>query len=394
MDNPRVALVCHEYPPYHIGGVGSHCHDLARFLSSKKVPITVFCGRRPKRTEERINDYLTVVRLPFADVALRAYWFQLQNYSLLREELKNFDIVHAVSPQSGAVAAFLAKDQPLVTTIHAVPRSSSKVFFNTPLYSWSIRELLSNLFEVPTNQWLTKLCLIKSSKVVVVSHTLLKEVATFFPEFPVAKATVIPNGIDFDKLTKIKHRFGTSIQSDSADVLFYGRLVWEKGVTYLIEAASKLRQRYPTIRVKLIGKGPLFNKLRQIVRLSGLSQNVSFLGHLPQDSVLKEIITSTVVVLPSTYEAGSVALLEAMGCGKPIVAFDYPFTREVVRNNHAGLLATPCSSADLAEKIEVLLNDRGLRSTLGQNAFQFVFNENNWEMLADQYIELYRKLLT
>lgn len=354
---------------------------------------TVFCGGSAERKEERINDYLSVIRLPFPDVALRAYWFQLWNCSFLRRSLGHFDIVHAINPQSSAICAFVKPIRAaLISTMHEIPRFRSKAFFDAPLRNWTLREFLSSFLETPMNEYLYKVCFRESSKIISVGHFTLEEAKVAFRPFPIAKATVIPNGIDFERIDKEK-RGGSEGLATDADILFYGRLAWVKGVVHLLEAARSLKNDFPSIKIKVIGTGPLLDRLRTMVHVSGLSHNVDFLGHLAShDSVVAEIARSSIVALPSIYEANSIGLLEAMACRKPIVAFDYPFTREVLKDGYTGLLARPRDSKDLSNKIGMLLDDRRLRKSLGDNAYQHVLKEHNWERLADKYVELYRQL--
>ena len=393
MDNPRVALVSHEYPPYQIGGVGSYCYDLARFLSKKRVPTTVLCGRSAKREEERINDYLAVTRVPFPDLPLRAYWFQVRNYSFLRRAFRDFDVVHAINPQSSGLVTLprlVAHD--FVTTMHGVPKYRSRAFFNAPSNYWTLRELVSNTYEAAVDHALHELCFKNSSRIVAVSRNSLQEARAAFHHFPVDKATVIPNGIDFQRINRIRDSVKKSDQADDESVLFYGRLVWIKGILQLVEAVATLKTDLPGIRLKIAGMGPLLDTLRQVVRKLNLTENVQFLGYLSQDRVIAETIRSGIVALPSSYEAGSIGHLEAMACGKPLVAFDYPFIREYVTSHETGLLAKPGDSADLAAKIRLLVDDRRLRDTLAHNAFKFTFERHNWEMLAEKYRDLYRGL--
>ena len=66
--------------------------------------------------------------------------------------------------------------------------------------------------------------------------------------------------------------------------------------------------------------------------------------------MISVIRRSLAVVLPSSYEGASLALLEAMACSKPVIALDYPFTREIIKNYNSGLLALPDDEMDLAQK--------------------------------------------
>jgi glycosyltransferase involved in cell wall biosynthesis len=394
MDNPSVALIGHEYPPYHIGGVGSYTYELARFLSRRKVATTVFCGKSANVSEEQVNDYLKIVRLPLLDVPLRAYWFQAQNWRFLRRAIADYEIVHIISPQSAALVALAkGKNSHLLTTVHGMPRFNAKAFFEAQVSDWTLREFLYNFFEAPIDEMLLKLCFNRSTKIVFVGLNVLRETNAVFHGVPAEKIACIPIGIDFEKIESLKGSLGENPRKEEGCILFYGRLVWVKGIFHLIEAVAKLRRHFPDVRLRIIGRGPSLKKLRELVCKLDLNRSVDFLGHLPNHTdVIREIVRSSVVVLPSTYEAASLAVVEAMACGKPTVAFDYSFAREVIENFRTGLLAKPGDSTDLAEKIRIVLDDKGLQSMLGDNAFEHAYRHHNWESLVNSYIELYREV--
>jgi N,N'-diacetylbacillosaminyl-diphospho-undecaprenol alpha-1,3-N-acetylgalactosaminyltransferase len=110
---------------------------------------------------------------------------------------------------------------------------------------------------------------------------------------------------------------------------------------------------------------------------------------VPREELFKKIREASLVVLPSIHEAQPVSMLEAMACKKPVVAFDFPFSNELVQNMYNGLLAKSGDVKDLSDKIRLLLTDRQLRLDLGQNAYEYVEKSHNWDTLAEKYIELY-----
>lgn len=390
---PAVALVSHEYPPYYFGGIGSYTYDLSRFLSRKNVPTTVFCGRSRKLVEEQVDGYLKVVRLPFFDIPSRAYWFQLQNHSLLRKRLREFDVVHAANSQSSAVCAFVKPaNSAMVTTIHGIPRFNAKAFFNTSPTGWELRDFMFNFMEMPVDEMMYRILFRRSKKIVAVGHNVLREAKIAFHRLPIEKITVIPNGIDFQKIDALKRVLNESPEVERGYILYYGRLVAVKGILYLLSAVAELKNRFPNIRLRIVGKGPLLSQVREMIRDLDLSAHVDFLGYLPShDDLMLAIMKCSMVVLPSSFEGNSVAVLEAMACGKPVVAFDYPFAAEVIEDFRTGLLAKRGDSMDLAQKIELLLNDEGLRNRLGANAFERAYLNYNWDRLVDRYIELYKE---
>lgn len=387
----NIALVCHEYPPYMIGGVGAHTYNLSRFLAKRRISTTVFCGLSKTPKKERINDYLTLIRLPFLDIPLRAYWFQIRNYHLLLKQLPQYDVVHAINPQSSAICVLVRNDA-LVTTIHWVPSARARRFFSAPFSEWSFKDLLRHLLEAPLNDVLHQVCFKHAKKIVAVGQNVLDEARLVFDNLNNERVTVIPNGIDFNRIRRIRESIEKNDVENGKYIVFYGRLRWVKGVTYLIKALAELKRRLPHFKAKIIGKGSLRPRLEKMISRLRLGDNVEFLGHLKHhDQVIEQVLGSSVVVLPSLWEAGAcISVLEAMACQKPIIAFDYPFAREAIVNFQNGILVPPCNIHELADKIEILLRDRNLRKKLGQNAFRYAYKNHNWEIIIDEYIKIYQ----
>jgi glycosyltransferase involved in cell wall biosynthesis len=362
---------------------------LARFLSHRKVPTTVFCGKSGRVEQEQVNDYLTIIRLPLLDLPLRAFWFQIRNSSLLRKELSKFDLVHALNPQSSAVCAFVKpKNLPLLTTVHDVPVFRSKAFFNAPVSDWSLLDFMSNSVELPVNYLLYSSCFARCEKIVAVSRSVAREVVTAFPNLDDKKVTVIHCSIDLDR---VRAETPAELpQARSSYILFYGRHIAVKGIALLLRAISELRDAFPAVDLKIAGNGPQSEGLHKLARELKVLRNVHFLGRVQE--LIPLIMRSSFVVLPSSYEACPGAVLEAMACGKAVIALDYPFSREIIDDSQTGLLTKPGNAHDLANKIELLIREEGFRRRLGESALHHVHRYFNWDNTVDSYVNLYREL--
>ncbi|HUK50453.1 MAG TPA: glycosyltransferase family 4 protein [Terriglobales bacterium] len=392
MDVLSVALLSYEFPPYVLGGVASYTHDLARLLSERKIRTTVFCGQSPRVFEEHVNENLTVVRLPILEVPPRFYWFQIINYPFLRTRLHEFNVVHAVDPQTSAVCALIRRPpEQLVTTVHNVPIYRAKTFFNSPCSEWNMNGLVSHFVDMSVGNRLCSLCFNKSQKIVFVGESVRQEAKIVFGDALADKATVIPNGISLTD-----YQSEPPWKCDETDrvpfLLFFGRLVPGKGIPLLLRAWTHIQRHHSKVRLVIVGGGPLLHPLRALSCELGLSGTVEIDGYIPRSNLITVIKRSLAVVLPSSYEGASFALLEAMACNKPVIALDYPFSREVITNYKSGLLATPGDELDLARKIQLVIEDEDLRVKLGRNALERVRQKYNWDKLIDRYITLYQSV--
>ncbi|MFX0211194.1 MAG: glycosyltransferase family 4 protein [Candidatus Hodarchaeota archaeon] len=393
MTDLKVALISDEFPPFTFGGVGAVCHDLAYSLSKKKIDTTVFCRGSRRLTFEAPNDYLEIIRLPCLDIPPRSVWFQLQNFHRFSKLLKNHTILHAVSPGSGTFCVDLKKKsfKPLVTSCHGLMWRLLHLHFNTPIRYWTAEEFAFGILGYPLYHFLDKKIIKNSDRLVVCSSSLLKDMNKIYGDSISQKICLIPNGIALEKID--------SILSDKRDItksglslVYYGRLLWPKGVTYLLRAIANLTPDFPDINLKIFGTGPLMNKLRKQISNLSLEDNVFLQGYIPSMKLIEEIRKADVVVLPSLMEAQPIAVLEAMACKKAPIVFDFPFSREYIVNMYNGLLARAKDENDLSDKIRLLLTDKKLRVRLEKNAYDYVKKHHNWDVLVKRYISIYEFL--
>lgn len=95
------------------------------------------------------------------------------------------------------------------------------------------------------------------------------------------------------------------------------------------------------------------------------------MGHVPHRKLIGEIMNADALVFPSLSEAQPMIILEAMACGKPVVAFDLPFAREIISDMSNGLLVKFNDIGDLSMKTRLLISDEKLRRRLGQAAHDY-----------------------
>jgi len=139
-----------------------------------------------------------------------------------------------------------------------------------------------------------------------------------------------------------------------------------KGQHLLVEAVKMISQQHSEVRLLLVGGGPEKDKIHDLVRQSGLKEKALVLG---ERTDVPEILTaSDLFVLPSFWEGISIALLEAMSYGLPVVVTDVPGNREVLGSNENGILIPPRDSLALKEAIVSLLEGAELRAELGQKS--------------------------
>lgn len=170
---------------------------------------------------------------------------------------------------------------------------------------------------------------------------------------------------------------------------FIGRLVKQKGASYLLQAMALVNQCRP-VYLLIIGTGPLEPELRRQTQQSGLEDKVFFLGR--RSDVLEILPHLDIVVIPSLWEGLSTVMLEAMAFRVPVIATHVSGSCEVIRHNETGLLVAPQDPVGLAQAILTLLDNSPEAQRMAERAYS-IARSYTIQNAARNYAEIYRQLL-
>jgi len=176
---------------------------------------------------------------------------------------------------------------------------------------------------------------------------------------------------------------------DSNYILYFGRLEKNKGVQTLIKAMKYVKD----CELFLIGSGDYRIGLDRIIRNSSI-KNVKFFGFLKREKLIDLIRNSLLTVLPSEwYENCPMTILESFALGKPVIGANIGGIPELVDHGSTGLLFEPGNAEDLAEKINILLQDRNLTVEMGKSARKKVEKNYNEEIHYRRLINAYEHVI-
>jgi glycosyltransferase involved in cell wall biosynthesis len=199
--------------------------------------------------------------------------------------------------------------------------------------------------------------------------------------------TVIPNSVDTSSFTPREHK-------DRSMVLFTGRLIAAKGLTFLIRAVPAIIKQHPNTKFVFIGPGDPSPYMKELRRLRISCRNYSFIGYLKDRLELLDYYRRcTVFVAPTLYENLPTRILEAMACGKTVVASDVCAISEAITSERDGILVPPKSSQALSEAITRLLARPKLRARIGTRARRKVVAEFDWTTNARRTADFYSGVL-
>ena len=178
--------------------------------------------------------------------------------------------------------------------------------------------------------------------------------------------TVIPNGIPPAQLVlnqRPETRMELGLAQDGILVLSVGRLVYQKGHEYLIQAMPAVVRHFPAVQAVICGEGPLRSQLETQINRLDLEAHVHLLGN--RMDIVRYLCAADIFVLPSRWEGLPVALLEAMAAGLPVVATRVEGVEEVVQGDDQGRLIPPEDARALTESVLALIRDPEGRRHMG-----------------------------
>jgi len=177
-------------------------------------------------------------------------------------------------------------------------------------------------------------------------------------------------------------------QNSQNYILYFGRLIKEKGIKTLISAMKKVNN----LELHIAGTGPDEQEFKNLAMRLGL-KNVKFLGFLDQEKLKQEISNSLFVIHPSeVYETFGLSILENYNLSKPVIASNLGALPEIVKDKQTGLLFITGDSDDLADKINYLANNQNLVIEMGNNAKKLVEQKYSSEEHYQQLIKIYEEL--
>ncbi|NUM25140.1 MAG: glycosyltransferase family 4 protein [Candidatus Buchananbacteria bacterium] len=381
----KIAIVTPTFPPY-AGGIGNVAAFNARQLVSHGHQVTVFTPQYKMVAEEATD--LEVRRIkPLIKYGNAAF------VPALGWMLKGYDLVHIHYPFFGG-----AETVWLYQRRFKKQKTKIVLHYHMDVVGEGIFKLI---FKIHRAIFLPKIIKM-SDRVIVTSIDYAKNsnIAGMLAKTP-AKFIEVPNGVDAnhfapqskDESLLQKHQIN---QTDKV-VLFVGGLDkahYFKGIEYLVEAMSILKQATYEWRLVVVGEGELRRDYQDLAAQLGIDNKVIFTGYVPNDDLVKYYNVADVVVLPSVdkSEAFGLTLVEGMSCAKAVIASNLAGVRGVIDQEINGLVVQPRDANDLATKVNFILMHQTLAGEYGLAGREKVLRKYNWKIIGEQLDNLYKNL--
>jgi glycosyltransferase involved in cell wall biosynthesis len=237
-----------------------------------------------------------------------------------------------------------------------------------------------------------------SDAVTVISTHTAREVRRLVPD---ARVRTIPFGAAISPLPRPDLRVPTPERPSPPapfNLLFIGRLVERKGVTFLLRAVAAIQEQGGDVRLRVVGDGPLREPLWREVGALGIADAVEFMGFIPSSALTGAIAECDVLVLPAVQDSKGdveglgVVLIEAMMHDRPVIASDSGGISDIVIDGESGLLVPPGDVGALVSAIERLRDDPQLRNALATRGRAHAEERFSWDRIVDDLQTLYGEL--
>lgn len=349
MSNPvsKPGRILHVLFSAGLGGCESLCVDLVRYLDKDKWDSeVVFLSNENGPTRERLEALGVPVHTCTYNRTGRTGF--IRRFARLCRER---DIDRLISHSFGVhlfvgVGARLGGVRRVLVSVQNPPPSDEILRRKTTVLAQLSRPFVSR--EIACSYY--------------VSNLIVKKY-----RLPSKRISVVWNWCDIDVIAK---RAMANCHVDKPDEPILGmvaRLDPIKDHTTLLGAFARFRDKYPKARLRLIGDGPSRPELERLADELGITESIEFLG--ARQDIPEQMSRFDIFVYATTENEGfGIVLAEAMAAGVPIVATDIGPCSEVLDGGRAGLLVSPKNAASLAEGIERLWMDKGLRAELTSTA--------------------------
>jgi len=362
----KILMVSDAYYPFP-GGVSEHMYHLSKALRERgnhvKILTAHYEGEESEKDVIRVGK-INILPLNFTQIT---FTWEKGYRKKIREVFKeNYDIVHTHGP--------FGHNLPY----HALMFSDSKniATFHTAFVGFNFYKLARIFYKESFK---------KLDRVICVSKKAYREIKRYFP---LGNYAIIPNGVDTKRFTPE----GKRIKKNNLAVLFVGRFEPRKGPFIFLKAVRILREKgYKDFDFWMVGKGPLLEKAKKFSEENNL--NIKFFGFVPPEELPIIFRSADIYVSPAIGgETFGIVLIEAMASGTSLICSNIEGYSEVVKHGINGLLFENKKEKDLAEKIEILINDKNLREKLKEKGIEFSKNFD-WMKIAEKVEIVYRSTL-
>lgn len=370
----RIVLVSDYFKPHFGGGVERVVEELAHNLVSFGHEVRVITFNPDGWPAREKLDGIEIVRIPALSLEpVLGVPSALSASIHIRRYLEDTDIIHVhnIFFLLSLLTVMSRPKAPIVTTIHVGSLA------NLP----GLTGAIGRVYERTLGAYVLR----KSQAITAVSSAVADHAASLYAELPIH---VIPNTVDVDRFRPSVEPNG--IQGENQTILFLGRFSRNKGPQHLVEAIPRVLSEVPESSFDFVGDGPLRDSLAKRMAELRLNGKARLRGKVPE--VVPVLQRAGVVVRPSLTEGMPLAVMEAMACGRPVLASRVGGTTDLIDDGETGILFEPGNVDALTTGLIHLLADGKRAAMMGRRAREWAEGRMTWKRVSHGYEQLYEEV--
>ncbi|WP_374285551.1 glycosyltransferase family 4 protein [Lactococcus sp.] len=360
----------------HLGGVERYTYNIAKKLLEKGYRVIVVTTQDDETLKnEEVLEGIKVYRLPIKNIWKSRYPFFKKNktYHDLIAKIEAEQIDYFVANTRFHLAAILgtkiAKKQGKEALV--LEHGTTYLTLNNPVLDFFLKRIERALIgQVKKNS--------------SIFYGVSKEAADWIKVFGIQSKGVLYNAVDSDDLAK----YLKEEKKDKIVLSYSGRLQAKfKGVETLLSAFTKISQEFPNLELVIAGDGPIFEEMKA----SYPQENISFLGYVSHDEVMKLNNKSDIFVLLSKIEGFSTSMIEAALLENVVITTNVGGAHELIPSDEYGFVIENSEEA-LLTSLRQLLNQPEKIKSIQENVSKRVLENFTWEKTAEAFIDAFGEM--
>ena len=375
-----IGFLTTEYPAVtqNYGGIGTSIKDLSISLSGRRLGPIVFLINNDDDSIQFLDDIFIVKIKRVRLLGFTAYFTGLKVSKVVNEFVRQGKIEVLEVPDWTGLSAFVKVSCPIVMRLNG--SETYFKFFEGKAAKFRYRFLEHRAFN-------------KADHLISVSRYTADVTNQIFESSRFME--IIPNAVDADLFVPVEHT------SDQPMVLYFGTLTRKKGVMELPGIFAAVQKQQVNVQFLIIGRdnpdsqsgsSSTWKIIKEQFELMNVP-NVQYIPGLSRHELVQYIQRASVCIFPSYAEALPVSWLEAMSCGKAVVASNIGWASEIITDGRNGFLVHPSDHYGFAEKICTLLSDDTLRHQMAMAARITIEERFSSKAVLDRYLKFYSKVL-
>ena len=372
----RIAIICPVIWPFVVGGSELRNYEIAKRLVKMGHEVHIYGAKWWEGSNNIDLDGIKIhglvrfydTKYSFKNIILSFKIF----FNIFKEDFDIIDVIHFSYPDCFSMKILsVIRRKSFILTWHQYFGIKYLIVFSGIV--------IGSMFYI-----LEKFSLFIAKNNIVVSNRIKKDLIKHGMKSK--NIFISPNGVDINLINYSKPL------NKKYDIIYVGRLVYQKRVDLLVESISYVKSTIKSVKLCIIGSGEELNKLKEIAKKLKLEDNIDFIGEInDHNKIFSYMKASKIFVLPSRFEGFPLTALEANACGLPIITTSDVLnrTKDFISNN--GLISEP-SPKNLSEKIIFLLKNEKKRKEMGDYG-RIKTKKYDWDKITYDLEKYYKILL-